>query len=550
MILIMNNEEEDFLLESRLNTEVNQNELNEKLKELNSRTDFFIFDNKSSTPYIDQIYTYVGYGSFQILQFLCSGFIFFVEGFYLSLIPSTIIPMKEYFAITDYIICVINVLLFLTIALGNIMLSQLTNLKISRKTIIAISFLINIPSTLAFATTSNIEIFTASYIMIGFSLGIIVPLMMNSMTEVMPIKYRAFTITFVWLFFALAEFVIPMLMNFVMPNLESSNLKYLYLYGSFICSIFFLSSFLLYVETPRNLLFNRKFKEAIKLLEKMCGKKISYSDRQIILQQSGFFNINASNKELFTVESKMLTQSTISENNITNNKERINTRISIDSDKSYSLSTLRKIFDGPYLKITIVSSVLWIINAIIFVGPSLIITMTVEELDKKYPSKVINITNSSDTNSRIISSLYFYSGVSAASIVVSSILIEIRMFGRRGSMVVTYFFGFVAALFMLIHPERLMDYFFIMTLFDTIGFNIMTSYTSELYSSDVRDSAMGYFFFVNRLGSIGSQFLFLKLFTVDLIIPYIVLCVMSLTASICSMMFPFETYGKSLDLIR
>lgn len=593
-----------------------QEELKKKLHELNDisfkennnideNKDYFISDSKSDIPILDQMHTYTGYGKLQIKQFFCAGFIFFSEGFFLTLIPSCIIPIKEYFSIKDFQICVINILIFFSLALGNILIPQLTQ-RFTRRQIYIVAFLLKVPCCIILMSTRMVEVWAASYILIGLSLGLVVPLSMNIMAEFMPIKYRAFTITFVWIFFTLAQLMTPILLSIFMPNLEAGQMGNIFMVGSTITCLLMFISIIIYTETPRHLLFMHRNDEAFDILEIMINKQISNEDKLRLINENNYSkkeerqeNYNDSDNNAIDVKSNIehishnnnkkdndinnkldINYETISASNIhntsnqlnrednyndiimklsnNNNNNNINKEIQQQKDsydclsKSNNESTLDKLFAPKYFKISVISTILWSINAMIFYGPSLILTVTIDQISQYYNESLGTDNQQSLVNSKneIVKSLFLYAIAAGFSLTLSACLTEIKFFGRRGSMIWAYFSGFIAGSFMLVFPDHFIYFFLLMSFFTTIGYNIMCSFTTELYSSDIRDTAMGFFFFMNRLCSVISQFVFLQLFHINFFIPYSILILLSLGGSICALMFPYDTYGKSLDIIK
>ena len=571
-LLVCGNKNEKDVDDKPNNNETIKNTLNDSF-ELKQKIDklqngeYFVWDKSLDQPVLDQMHTYVGYGHLQIKNFFCSGSIFFCEGFYLTLIPTTILTLKDYFKIDDLTICIINVLFFAFLAIGNFTMSQLVG-KLTRLQIYYISFFIKLPSTLLLIKTKSLNIFTTGFVMIGFSLGMMVPIAMSTMTEITPIHLRAFVITFVWIFFSFAQFLTPFLMSKFMPTLETENYSHVLLIGIILTNLSLIISILTYTETPRHLLSVGKNDEAFIILEKMLGKKIDNETKEELLKSNNFKN-NKSNANNTDKDNEIEKKNKIEESDdqlvktdvqkdiskTLDNKYDQEKTIFLDRLSSESLKSdkgLRKLFSQKYFNITMIASVLWVLNAMIFYGPSLILTITIEKLSRYYNLKEerSEAQIAKNANADVVNSLYYYAIAGAISLIFSAIISEIKYIGRRGSLILTYGFAFVFGLLMILIPIYFIPFFLAFSFFSTIGYNIMSSYTSELFSTDIRDTAMGYFFFINRIGAILSQFLFLQLFYISLTIPYIILFILALASSITSYMFPYDTLGMSLDKIK
>lgn len=584
-----NDEENQLLIKAKTDNQTITDESNEHETEKSIDTynkivliqtgKHFNFDEDSKMPVIDQIHSYVGYGRVQFLQFFVSGFIFFSEGFFLTMIPSVIIPMKEYFKINDLVICIINMMMFIFLAIGNLLGSHLSG-NLTRKNLFLVALLFKIPCSILILLSRSLEVFTASFVIIGLSLGLIVPVAMNNLTEIIPIYMRAFTITFVWCFFCLAQFLTPLLLSTFMPTLNHENLFTVISIGIIFSNVFMILSFILFQESPRHLLFEGKSDEAFSLLEKMMKLKLNEKTKEKLIKETNLI-ISETEKKISSNNNSNNIEEDINICNIDklidiNDHEKKNnelfphTIINIENNendhfinagdkqdlkkasKNFSFdSNLKKLFSEKYKNITVITASLWFINSMIFYGPSLILTVTIEKLSRYYnlrqETNEMNIAK--NANSDVVNSLYYYALAALISLTFSAFISEIKYFGRRGSIIVTYFFGFVSGSFMIIIPNKFIVFYLGMSFFTTIGYNIMGSYTSELYSTDIRDSALGFFFFVNRVGALISQILFLQFFKMSLNIPYIILFLLSLLASLLSCSYPYDTLGRSLDSV-
>lgn len=659
----------------------------------------FEYNNLSDIPVIDQIFEKTGYGKLQIRVFFSFAFLIFSEGYHLLFFPSTMIVARKYFNINDNLICIINSLLFVSIGIGNI-LSSLLSSKLTRKNVLAITLAIYIPSSMIMALYKSLMFFAICFIINGFAIGISVPLVNNTLVEVLPIKYRGFLLIFVWCFFTMSQLIIAILMSVFMPNFETKQFYYVLMIGTFLTILLNIVSYFIYIESPRSLLIGRNYVNAIKLLEYNLGYKISMQTKQKLMQDYDDFDVlkkhqgnkiknidvneNVSKNSLDNNNSSKLNRSSLlNHNNSAQNLKNINTSlsksnlevktISIESSKKlYPNSILKskgdilinkdykhlascssdssefenscisstysdyelkekssphlfkKLFDKNYRKITIITSILWFVNAVLFLGPSLIITLTMQEINKNYKISnsnnynlnfakapiydIINYVADSNTSNNfkydfdlnkcflqkdcvsndtsnvykeknyiknnkiiinknyinnnlsehyvlnenthfdsIIKSLFIVSISTFFCIIVSAILTELDILGRKNTLVCCYGLSAIFVSLILINSINFKIYFVIFNLFAAIGFNVCGSYSLELFSTDVRDTAIGFFFFFNRLGGVISQFVFLNLFRINFILPYYILLGYTIIAFVLCTQYPYDTGNKPLD---
>ena len=81
----------------------------------------------------------------------------------------------------------------------------------------------------------------------------------------------------------------------------------------------------------------------------------------------------------------------------------------------------------------------------------------------------------------------------------------------------------------------------------TIAFNIIGTYTCEIYPTKIRDMANGFLFFNARLCGVISQFIGVRLDYLGLFFPYYIIGISAISGGILVYSLPYETMGKSLD---
>lgn len=517
-----------------------------EFQEDNAKKEFLHADN--GIPVIEQIFSYNGFGRLQYSLFFGFGFYIFAEGYYVLLIPSTLIIFKKVYDVDDLTACIATSLLFISFGLACFFSSMLTS-KISRKKILLASSIIHIPLALIFAWIERIETFMVLFVLIGLTLGVSMPILNNTYAEVLGINLRAFALIFVWIFFVLAQLFYPVSMSIFLPDLNPKEFSIILKIGTCLVSILLLFSTYLYSDSPRNQLVLHDYEEAFITLEKILGIPLSDKSKECLMQSSRTDVVNQSpcDKSTISIET---------ENNLNNNKDNSeNTAVDFNNqneheyehkDKSIKLQ-LKKLFDSNiYLRLTILTCSLWIINSFIFYGPSLILTLTIERVsqDKKLELDSIN------TKNEIFAGLFFYSAASLLCLLLSAFMAEVSFLGRKNTLIICYGCSSISAVFIVCFPANFKVLAGILSLFASVGFSVIGSFSSELFSTDVRDTAIGLFFFCNRAGAVASQFLFLYLFKVYYLLPYIILIILTFLASVCSYLYPFDTLGRPLDTIK
>ena len=201
----------------------------------------------------------------------------------MTILNLCIIPIKTYYNISDFQIQLISALLFLGVVLGSLVSGWFSKI-IGRVAILQVSLLLVLISHLLMAISVNVWMFSFQRIIIGFGLGIIIPISMNIFCEYLPYKYRGFFNMFSWCFFSFGMMLNGIVMYFEIPNLEISKLKRIFVIQtifptiSFLCSIFFL------YDSPRNLIVHNKIEKGFDILKSMNqGQDLTEEEKNTII---------------------------------------------------------------------------------------------------------------------------------------------------------------------------------------------------------------------------------------------------------------------------
>ena len=130
-------------------------------------------------------------------------------------------------------------------------------------------------------------------------------------------------------------------------------------------------------------------------------------------------------------------------------------------------------------------------------------------------------------------------------------LIDRKTVGRKTLLNVFSFFTgviFLIAFFVAEGNDDLMKYIFFMTRFGIKGvFGVMVSFTAELYPTIIRSNALGICASLGGFASCILPFILDEIFAIKRTLPFPFFAACCFATFISSMMFPFDTTGKSLD---
>ena len=467
-----------------------------EIKEINfEESDSFLVNesSKSKTNIIELILSDYGYGRNTWKMFFIVFFHLLTESIHVTYFGNLIIPVKNYYNLNDSEISFHSSTIFIALALGSFSIGY-TSKCFKRSNIIIFGQMMIVIMHLLIGLVGNIVFFSIMRFIIGFILGMTTPIILNIMTEYLPISNRGLFMIFMP-GFKIGQLVMPLLMLWLMPNMETANYPNLVLVSSGFSFLSFILSLLLLRDSPRNLILTNNIDEGISILEELNRKPLKKEEKELIIHQvvSG-----------------------------------INNNIK---------SSFKDLFNDEYYKSTILLSLIHFINLLICFGTFLVYSLTIKELD------AVEMTNNEIKKKQIYVNL-----INLSSNFFGGLLCDNSYLGRIKGLILCSVLGIISIIFGIIYS----DYFVIIfgIFINIIGVipNITSTYVSELYPTKIRDLALGYIFSCGRIGAFLSQVIFVYLNNAGIWVPYYVSIGLIVTNIILLILLPIETYKRSLDL--
>ena len=441
-------------------------------------------------PKIDIILNDAGYNMITWKIILLTGFYIFIEGSQLTLLNSLFVPIKNQYNLSDNYLTIANSVMFIGVAIGSI-LSGYTSSIIRRRTALNIGIWTVTILNCILSIDQSFFYFTIMRIFIGIAIGIMLPMMFGILSEYLPIKYRGFCLISIWCFYGLGGLYVNTTMLIIMPTLDSSKTNQVI----FILSIpylFFAVCYTIFLqESPRNLILNNEEIEGLEILEKIKGSPIDIADREEI---------------------------------------KTNVKGGINKNLDHSL---KSVFAPKLRRTTIIQSVIWFCFSYIFYGGIFSISLMLKEIGF--------------VNSNLIEKTMTVYALSMPGNLVGGFLTEIPYLGRLKTCIIGY--GFLSFFLILLaifqdHVEILIGF---MGLFLNISFNVTCTYCSEFYPTRIRDTALGYLYFVTRISGFISQLISFVLVSIDFKLQYFCILFQAILCFVLIFFLPEETHGKPLD---
>ena len=229
------------------------------------------------------------FNSITLLVFIAVSTGITANGCEMTLMALFLIPLKKYYELSNFQLQVISSILFLGVAIGSYCNGYILS-KFHRKTIVVNSYIALFIFHTLLSFIPNYIIFSISRFFIGFFLGLIVPISLNSLTEFLPTHNRSFILTSIWIFFSIGQGCNAIFMLIGMPNFEEDNMKYV----MFSLNILVVASLILndnfFIESPRYLLMKHENVQAFELLNKMLieinEEKLSPEEKENIIEEN------------------------------------------------------------------------------------------------------------------------------------------------------------------------------------------------------------------------------------------------------------------------
>jgi MFS family permease len=444
-----------------------------------------------SQKIMDKVINKYGYGLSTWKTFSLIFFILALEGFHLTFVGNMIISIKAFFEIEESDVQLVSSFCFLSVGFGSIITGYITE-RFKRMHIIYIAEFVMAVGHVLLGVVSNMIIFSIIRVIIGFCIGVAVPLALNLFAESLPIRNRSMMLTGVWFGFGFGQLFNLILMYFIMPNNEPEQFHKTLLISSSLSIVSFLLVILFLKDSPRNLLLTEQTDKAFEILDHLNGEKLNENERAHIIAES---------------------------------KGGLNEELKV---------SLKETFNKDMRRTTILLIFIWVLNSLITYGPMLITSLTLKALNQGSDDPVI-------TQQILIGVIYLPSNV------IGGLISEIPYLGRNKTTILCLFIAIIFLVLAITNSTNYQYHFSIYLFLTSITFSVTNTYGCEIYPTKVRDIALGFLFFCTRVGGFGSQILYIYLNKMGTWVPYYVtlgLCVLNI---ILVFLLPVDTYARALD---
>ena len=517
------------------------------------------------------------FNSITLLVFIAVSTGITANGCEMTLMALFLIPLKKYYELSNFQLQVISSILFLGVAIGSYCNGYILS-KFHRKTIVVNSYIALFIFHTLLSFIPNYIIFSISRFFIGFFLGLIVPISLNSLTEFLPTHNRSFILTSIWIFFSIGQGCNAIFMLIGMPNFEEDNMKYV----MFSLNILVVTSLILndnfFIESPRYLLMKHENVQAFELLNKMLieinEEKLSPEEKENIIEENERHNEEHLDQENNFMElfSEQYYYTTILSIGIlfvlsfllygvliisTLTMKKFNSLHNPKNIFSTNLINLYFELDNSSISINNTINYTFPINNISEINNSLPINNTLEinnsipinnTLSKEKEIKKLEEEYKKSKYYKILIGQIISAFVSMFGCIIGGALSDLSYFGRKK----TVYIGFIICcicsfLILLIGKDFFTELYSIYLTFVLVAFNVYLTYIIEVYPTRLRDLSSGFLFGCLRVSGFLSQFFYLSMNHIHFLFPYYFSGLIAFLAAFFTYKLPYETYNQPLD---
>ena len=146
----------------------------------------------------------------------------------------------------------------------------------------------------------------------------------------------------------------------------------------------------------------------------------------------------------------------------------------------------------------------------------------------------------------VINSIMLACAVEVPMTIIAGILPNLEFFGRKGTLMFGYGFTAFFAGLIYLYPTKIevLSCFYKAAI--SFPFNTILIYTSEVFPTHMKVTALGLSNFFCRFGGFSNPFLIEILFRFDPILPFLALSGFGALGFVFSFMLPYETLGRKI----
>ena len=456
----------------------------------------------------DDILNDMGFGKYQLKVYAIMASLALAEGAQVMVFTMMIPILEVQWGIQEWLNGLQASLIFVSFLIGSVISGQISD-RLGRKKPIVFSSGLMFLLSLGSASSPNIVVLILFRVALGLLVGFFAPLGATILAELTPLLLRGRYMALIQLSLSFGMIFGICMGLAILSDLTHGNWRLLIavctLPGifAFICSIIFLE------ESPRYEIVLGKYESAFRIIDKINhdnGKKKfeKLSDDQ---------------------------------------KTRL-IRWSTNLNKTFStedVASIKALFRDHGKLITPLLWVDWFATSFIYYGIVIFLPDTIEKINNEGKG-----TESHDFIKLLISTI-----TELFAVVFAALLIDLKHFGRKNSMII--FYELTAFISLIVYLDEKSHFIYWATMskfFVTMTAVFCFQFTSEVYSTKCRTTGLGMASGIGRLGGMAMPWVCVSLADINPVAPFLAFACLGMVVGIINFLLPYDTTGKALDTVE
>jgi MFS family permease len=213
------------------------------------------------------------------------------------------------------------------------------------------------------------------------------------------------------------------------------------------------------------------------------------------------------------------------------------------------MQKVKLLFDEKRFKLTVLTWILWTLLCFVFYGTTFILPIIVSATQLQ--NNTSSTTEVKDTSFwdnpfvKIISPIF----AEIPASIICAYLVDHPSLGRKNTLTISLVLaGFAYLMCLYVSQFSFVSFLILARFFMVLGYNIKYTYTSELYHTNIRSTAVGLASAFGRLGGIIMPLVLITAKESLLTLPFLILGVVCFITAIDVYLFPYDTTGRQLDI--
>lgn len=454
----------------------------------------------------------IGFGKYQYVLYCFVGLAFAAEAAFIFCFSLVIPNVKHEWHLNENEVSSLGSSIFLGIFMGSVFAGYITD-KLGRKQSLLISSCLQLVLGAAVSFVSSYLLFFALRVLFGILIGFTLPLCLSMLSEITTVKLRGKALIFCNIFFTFGRLFVIFSALLTLENLEVGNWRRTVLYCCLLPSVVCFGVLLFVYESPRFEIAFGRVERGIETLRKIG--KLNKGKNFVDLNEQDAQDIRAWQETNFVAGEKV------------------------------STCTL---FNAEYRLITMNLWIMWLTVAFCSYGLNFILPFVLEE----QAGVSIGVTETSSSQPKGDRSDFYKLAapnfIEIPTILVGFLIIEVKVFGRKNTLIICYFCAFVCFLLsMLLDPGTMIPFLSAARFFVSLAFGVIYPFTAELYSTKHRTIGIGMSSAIGRLETVLMPWISIQLMQLTVRAPFGCFAGLCILSAVCGFSLPFDTTGHQLD---